>query len=296
MVVGWVALAFDAWGEPVRVARALAMYEEGQLSQSLVAFEDALRAGGNGLSELETIYLHLGILRAGSRDAAGAEAAFLALCTVSPTAKSPRGASPVVRAPFERAKKACASGPKLSLTIDAPSVIDTGASYVAVLRVDGDPAKLVAGARADVTSASNRHSIVEVRSASPITLAFPRDVSVSSGELRYHVELIDAYGSVLLNAGSTTEPRVVRVVAPVLAAAKTSSAGALALDLDAPNSADPSLPPLTTEASTGEDDSIFSSPWFWAGTGVVAIGAAVIIGVVLSSGSGRARFNPVEVQ
>ncbi|MCC7384880.1 MAG: hypothetical protein IT384_23735 [Deltaproteobacteria bacterium] len=96
-----------ALAEPHRLERALQLFEDGKLSQALSELERALKSGAHQGAELATIYLHLGILRAGAGDDPGAEEAFFGLCTLRPSEPVPSGASPVVTAPFERASRRC---------------------------------------------------------------------------------------------------------------------------------------------------------------------------------------------
>lgn len=107
----WLALvltlvAGTAQASPRQVERALELYQAGQLTRALTAFERALAAGDNEAADMPTIYRHLGELRAGAGDAPGAEEAFKKLLELDPSATPGAEWSPVVLEPFERARAA----------------------------------------------------------------------------------------------------------------------------------------------------------------------------------------------
>src|SRR5437870_13739623 len=107
-LLSWAVAPEIAFAGPDRLEAALSRYDAAQLSQALVLFEQALKEGGNSRADLARIYLFLGVLRAGARDAAGAEAAFLAMCSLEPELPVPDGSSPVLKSPLENAARACA--------------------------------------------------------------------------------------------------------------------------------------------------------------------------------------------
>jgi tetratricopeptide (TPR) repeat protein len=100
------ALAGTAEASPRQVERALELYQAGQLTRAMTAFERALASGDNAPADMPTIYRHLGELRAGAGDAAGAEEAFRKLLELDPSATAAAEWSPVVLEPFERARAA----------------------------------------------------------------------------------------------------------------------------------------------------------------------------------------------
>lgn len=268
-----------ASADPDGRARAAALYQEGALSRALTAYEEALRAGGDDRDGLADIYLHLGILRAGSRDPEGAEAAFLALLDLDPSRSPPADSSPLVTVPFARARERRGDAPALGLAVDGPRSVGLG--EVVELRAHslGDRAGLAAGAQAEIVGPSGR-SVATARGTPPLRLSFPRETTSRTGELSYRVELLDAWGSVLDTVGLGRDERTVRVLA----------------------ASSPREPPRhvrrrrhATRRSVRSDDhgSALASPWFWGGAAVI-IGAAVLAALAADTGDGRASFPAVE--
>lgn len=132
-------LAGTAEASPRQVERALELYQAGQLTRALTAFERALSSGDNVAADMPTIYRHLGELRAGAGDAAGAEDAFKHLLELDPAATPAAEWSPTVLEPFDRAR-AAVRGP-----VTPPPPPDGGetggAGHGQQVRgtVDGDP-------------------------------------------------------------------------------------------------------------------------------------------------------------
>jgi hypothetical protein len=113
LLVGFTlsASAGTADASPRQVERALELYQAGQLTRALTAFERALASGDNAPADMPMIYRHLGELRAGAGDAAGAEEAFKRLLELDPSATPGAEWSPVVVEPFERARAAVRGPP-----------------------------------------------------------------------------------------------------------------------------------------------------------------------------------------
>jgi hypothetical protein len=255
--------------------RALSLYDAGRLSEALDELEDTLRRGNLSPPDLAQLYRHLGILRAGSRDAGGAEQAFLALLSIDPHVELAKDQSPVIVEPFTRAKKRLSNGTGIVLKLSGSREIDAGTRYAAVVEIEGDAANLVKAARARIGQEAVE---IDARGPPPIKLAFPEATTERERALRYEVELIDAYGSIV----RATEGEVnIVAVAP-----------AMAVPVFVPAKPELVSPPTPIAA----ESSLLESPWFWGGVGAAAItGAVVIIAIVASPGSGQARFSPVEV-
>ncbi|MBI2896305.1 MAG: hypothetical protein HYY06_22295 [Deltaproteobacteria bacterium] len=117
-----VAAPLPAAANPRLVARAVSLYDAGQLTRALSTFEQALAAGDNDDAAKRTIYLHLGILRAGAGNAAGAEEEFSRLLALDPSATLPPDSSPVVTEPFERARAAFHQEADLDLEVEGAAL------------------------------------------------------------------------------------------------------------------------------------------------------------------------------
>lgn len=241
-----------ARADPRELARALELYESGELAGSLAVFERVLAAGGNDAEAMRTIYVHLGVLRAGAGDTEGAVQAFRALLSLDPSAQPPPDVSPVILDPFAAAKSARGDAPPLGIVVaDEVARREVGETHTVTGRVIGDSEGLVRAVRAEIVRGRAAGARVEPTGTEPLRFDFPSEATAESGDFAYRIDLLDAHGSTLASEG----PRTVSIFAPREAATPAGS--------------------------------IFGSPIFWAGAGAVVVGA-ILVGVLASGGSGKA--------
>jgi len=247
----------SALANPETAQRAVAARQASRTAEARTLFERALEEGGNDPAWLRAIYFELGVLRAQVGEISAAERAFAALLDLEPGVTLGPGASPVAVAALERARRARSPEPPLGLEVVGQDPTEVGWAHSATVTVHGDTTGLSSAALATVIEGPASGTSVEARGRSPYRLAFPRDATPAPGEIRYRVDVVDRYGSVL----ATTAERAVVVV---------------------PRE-DPSLPPTTPP--TAHEPSWTSSPWFWGAAVVVVAGA--VAGVLLLASDSR---------
>jgi hypothetical protein len=257
VVFACVLSASAAHANPRDLERALSLYESGELAGSLAVFERALAGGENDPGAMRTIYVHLGILRAGAGDSEGAVQAFRALLSLDPAAQPPPDASPVILEPFAVAKSGRSDAPPLGVVVgDEPEHVEVGQRHVVRLRLLGDTEHLVDSVVVRILRGPATGASIEPTGTDELSFDFPAEASAESGEVSYRIDLLDAHGSTLLTVG----PRSLSVFAK----------------------REPTRHPT-----------ILSSPIFWGGT-AAAIAGAILVGILASGGSGKATVGAPE--
>ena len=273
-----------ARGDPDGVAIALRAYGEGALSDAMAAFDRALEQGGNDRAALGSIYLHLGILRAGARDPDGALRAFSALLSLDPDAAPPAGSSPLVTEPFERARARRSGQSALAAEARVSPRVPQGETLAVDVAVRGDPAALTQEAR--VTAGSSQSAAAS--GAPPYRLTLPGSATASAGALSLRVTLHDAHGSVLDETDVATQVVGGAARAPATAG---HTAGAPGHTAGAPGG----RAGHRDDRERSGGGSVLGSPWFWGGAALIVAGA-VTATVLLTAGDDMAHFGSVEVQ
>lgn len=262
-----------ASADPARLEAAVRLYEEGAFSEAMEAFESLIREGGCDRPVLAAAYLHLGILRAGARDAEGAALAFEAALSLDPRARLPAGSSPTVGEPFAAAVVRRGDAPALGIRLDVPERVARGENVEVVVGVVGDSAQLAAEARATTGGSGT---------STPWGPPFRMSLAATEmGTLAIEASLHDAHGSLLAAERAAVE---------VVAARPPGSAGG-------PASRRARSPIRAEDRDDDRDDggSILGSVWFWGGV-VALVGGAVAIGLVATAEPDGAEFGEIRVR
>jgi hypothetical protein len=285
-------------GPQASVERGLALDSAGRLSEAREVLERALIEGGHDARTLRDVYLHLGILRAGARDREGAIAAFSAVLSLDPSLEEDASWSPVIAEPFRAALRSHPDRAPIEVVVEGPREIEAGSHYSGVVHVKNDAAALARVARVRVWSPERAE--VLAHGPAPMLFVLPGELTRGPGEVRYQVELLDAYGSTLAASGSDAKP-VLFVVRESNGAPPDKGTPELA-SLDTATAAprlgfEPRvLPPesLPAAPSPSSDESIWTSPWLWGSTAALIAGA-ITVGLILASESGGAEVSAPRV-
>jgi tetratricopeptide (TPR) repeat protein len=201
------SLAAAEVSDPLASAGALMEGQEYDHAQS--ALTEAIEAGGLDPEQLADAYRALAECYAALRRPDDAQAAFRAVLALDPSFYVASDQSPLVRQPFEAARRASREAERLSIAYDPPPSFGEGEPLVIEPEiVPGD----VSGLAAEV--------VLHVRGAGGLFLTFvgvDGVVEVPAVELEgleeaaFYLELRDEHGNSTLRVGSPTEPLVVPI-------------------------------------------------------------------------------------
>lgn len=252
----------NVWAD--NLDKALELYQQGNLGESLNYFKLALTGGKNNTAQLKTIYLHIGILEAGTGQNQSAESSFMKLLLLDPEATPPQDVSPRIIERMEAAKASLGSK-RMNIILNGPERIEPNTNNSVVIEIQNDIGQLAN----KVILLINGEEIVSRRSSPRVELPIPAS-SVSNlregQSLTYAVHVTDEYGNVIWSSPST--------VVPVIMPRRDQEGGVLITSIEGGE----------VEGPVAQPTPVYKKWWFWTviGAGVVLVGGGITAGILLS--------------
>lgn len=220
---------------------ALQEYQKGTFENAYNYFQLALKSGENNSKQLETIWMHIGIIETASGNFDSAQTAFIKLLTLNPNPSLPPDASPLIIEKLNSAKTFIGNR-RFNITDKAPQKIYKQFSNSILLEINNDISQIAHKAILSINE--HESGIIEINS-SKIEVAIPRDIiaEANSKLISYSLKVTDEFGNEVWRSASKEIPIITD----------------------------------ETEDRVAENscNSIYCRWWFWTIVGVVIVGAGV---------------------